>query len=68
MDGVPISDELHDLLSGLLDPEPETRLSWRDLEKHPFFVKREDLVHSSFFEKASEQAEQVVTSKFLIIE
>ncbi|XP_063690425.1 serine/threonine-protein kinase ULK4-like [Bolinopsis microptera] len=49
VDGAPISDELHDLLSGLLDPDPSTRLGWRQLELHPYFTKRQDLVHASFF-------------------
>ena len=46
VDGVPISDELHDLLSGLLDPNPETRLNWKDLEKHPFFATTDNSVQS----------------------
>ena len=58
VDGVPISDELHDLLSGLLDPDPSTRLEWRQLEVHPYFTKRQDLVHSSFF-RDSQQSDDV---------
>eukprot|EP00116_Pleurobrachia_bachei_P005913 sb/3466175/ len=65
VDGTPLSEELHHLLSGLLHPDPDKRLSWRELEYHPYFTTRNDLVHASFFSQDNSSSSKAVRESFI---